>query len=313
LKGCDLASIPEGIRHPTNAAMAPARSSLLVLTIASLIQSNQAATIVANSRRVAPANTDGPVSTQEAREAARELDASLALPAQKTLPAHKGMSFALGSVGRLARKLRSGVVGVVRNPEDTWVIDEEEVEETWFEIFMFGIFYIMSATIFALLYKMFTDGQAPVLSLNPEKQSQTEGFEHGLFSCEKCGLELFICSVFCLCIRWPKTVSNDKLGNGTSLITFWGAFFIFVVLDGFMGSMFGLLWVVQLALCAYFRQKIRARYGLPNGTTGTWVQDVLSWACCCFCAIAQEAKQVEGVDPKVESNEYTKKAEDAAP
>merc|ERR1719356_603423 len=141
--------------------------------------------------------------------------------------------------------------------------------------------YVISAAILAYAYRMFlinSDCREEPSFLNSQRDKT--GFEFGLFSAEKCKMELIICSVFCLCIRWPSTVSNDKLG----LISFWPAFFIFACLEGFSGVFWGLLFLVQMVICVFFRQKIRSKYRLPHGSLRTYAEDCLTWTFCCCCA-----------------------------
>lgn len=174
------------------------------------------------------------------------------------------------------------------------VIPQEFLSEepTAREMFAGGIVYVLGGAIVAYGYRSFvvnTDcHEEPSFLLT---QREKNGFEFGLFSPQKCKPELAICSVFFLCIRWPSTVSNDKLG----IISFWPAFFIFACLEGFSGVFFGLLFLVQMVLCVYFRQKIRSRYKLPHGNFATYAEDCLSWTFCCCCAGAQEAKQLDKV------------------
>lgn len=163
-------------------------------------------------------------------------------------------------------------------------------EPTVAEIFWGGVFYVFSASVCAVVYRMLIHKEQSELEFGLlEDQKKSDGFEYGLFSFEKCDMQLAFCSFCCLCIRWPVTVSNDK----HKMITFWPAFFIFTVLEGFTGILFGLLWIIWMGTMIYFRQKIRALYSLPHGTAGTYIKDCLSWAFCCCFAAAQEAKQMD--------------------
>lgn len=182
--------------------------------------------------------------------------------------------------------------GLLQRVKRGFVQDFLLEEPTTGEMFAGGLMYVLSGAIVAYAYRMFlrnADCHEEPSYLSP--QMNKNGFEFGLLSRKKCNVELAICSVFCLCIRWPSTVSNDKLG----LISFWPAFFIFACLEGFSGVFFGLLFLVQMVICVFFRQKIRSKYKLPHGTFHTYTEDCLSWTFCCCCAGAQEAKQLEKV------------------
>jgi len=154
--------------------------------------------------------------------------------------------------------------------------------------------YVFLATIGAVIYVNLLQPK-----LTPETdmivQKESEGFEYGLVSFENCDPRLCLCSVFCLCIRWPETVSNERIG----LIGFWPAFFLFTFLQGFTGIFFGLLWLIWLYVMVSHRQRIRQHYGLPWGGAGSVVQDCFLWAFCCCLAGAQEARQVEHVQTAV--------------
>jgi len=180
----------------------------------------------------------------------------------------------------LLRKVRKTI-----QPENVKEINEEQ---TAWAMFWAGCSYVLNASIVALIYRYFIwqKHEEDIETLLVD-QKEKEGFEHGLFSCEQCSLQLALSSVFCLCIRWPATVSDTRL----KLIAFWPAFFIFVCLEGFTGLLCGLLWMIQVGVCIWARQKIRAHYGLPTAGA-TYVEDCLAWACCCWFAGAQEAKQV---------------------
>jgi len=226
-------------------------------------------------------------------------------PAVRRSAEARGSSFALGSVGMLVHKLRSvarahepgganeTLIDSILEEGETFVDDELDEEETFMDIVFCGCFYVASAAIVAAVYRFLIYEEVSPLQRQIDQQQQTESFEYGLFSTEKCNMELLLCSFCCICIRWPLTLSMD--GVGGPLLNFWAGFFIFVVLEGFLGALFGLLGIVHLALVVYFRQQIRKRYNLPNGSGMTIIEDLLSWACCCCCAAAQEAKQVESV------------------
>jgi len=213
------------------------------------------------------------------------------------------VSFALREVHMLVHKLRHSVKARKQDPSSGDLIEElPDGEETMLDMFQFGCFHVVTCTIIAVLYRLFIQNSMLSLKRQIEPQQQFDNFEHNLCSTEKCSLELCVCSVCCLCLRWPTTVSNEQLGGSQGpLIGFWVAFFIYVVLDGFTGIFFGLLWCVHIGMCVYFRQQIRARYGLPSGTRGSYCEDCVTWACCCWFAVAQEAKQVESVYPPTDA------------
>merc|ERR1719469_1735485 len=84
------------------------------------------------------------------------------------------------------------------------------------EIFWAGCLYAINCTIVAVLYRQCLHRTPPEveekLDGHPsqiEEQKATDGFDFPLVGCEKCSLQLALCSMFCMCIRWPATVSNE--------------------------------------------------------------------------------------------------------
>lgn len=61
--------------------------------------------------------------------------------------------------------------------------------------------------------------------------------------------------------------------------------------------LYGILMLVPLVniiMAIGLRGKIRASHGIAGGVFG----DVMSWICCPFCALMQEAQEVAGVTPQ---------------
>lgn len=162
-------------------------------------------------------------------------------------------------------------------------------EESTEEIFEGGLAYVVLVVIVAFIYKQCMHPE-PVPEESMEEQVDKRSFEYGLFNTDKCTPQLFLCSLVCTGIVWADTLSSPKI----TLLAFWPALLIFTVLEGFMGIIYGLLWLVLVVCCIYYRQQIRGSYGLDRGGA-TCFQDCLAWTFCCCCAAAQEARQVEFV------------------
>lgn len=108
------------------------------------------------------------------------------------------------------------------------------------------------------------------------------------FDWEICG-----CAFFCPCIRWADTVSSLKMFPGT----FWAAFLGLVVLFWLLPLSLGFAWLAMPLVGVYFRQQMRKKFSHEAGKPWTWVYDTVLWCCCPCCAIAQEAREVEKVEP----------------
>lgn len=106
--------------------------------------------------------------------------------------------------------------------------------------------------------------------------------------------EICLCTFCCPFIRWADTVGNPKMFPGA----FWPAFLSMVILVWLAPLTLGFtLAVVTPLVGVYYRQQMRTKFGHAAGKPWTWVYDTLLWCCCPFCAIAQEAREVEKVEP----------------
>mmetsp|Transcript_10966 Transcript_10966/g.28984 ORF Transcript_10966/g.28984 Transcript_10966/m.28984 type:complete len:297 (-) Transcript_10966:94-984(-) len=132
-------------------------------------------------------------------------------------------------------------------------------------------------------------------SLFGKKEAETETNEFieaeptwnfSLFSCFD-DPRLCIFSCCCFHVRWADTVDMaGLLGFSTALaivLTLWS-------LSQFMMSFFSFL---GLCVYTYYRQQLRARFGLPHGDCSTVFKDFCIYCWCCICAVTQEARQVE--------------------
>lgn len=104
-------------------------------------------------------------------------------------------------------------------------------------------------------------------------------WQHGLCGCfDNCGL--CIISYFAPCYRFGKNA--EAVGDSCVLC----------------GLLF-LLPGVDLVLGAVIRGKIRESKGIE----GSFVSDLLMWCCCPFCALVQEAQEVDGMVPQAIARE----------
>lgn len=101
---------------------------------------------------------------------------------------------------------------------------------------------------------------------------------------------LLLCSCCCLCVQWADTLSSDKLRLGR----FWPLLVVSAVFIIGGMKLFQPHFILVL-LAVYYRQRLRAAYGLPWGTARICATDCLLWCCCAPFAALQEARQVEHV------------------
>mmetsp|Transcript_95300 Transcript_95300/g.253143 ORF Transcript_95300/g.253143 Transcript_95300/m.253143 type:complete len:284 (-) Transcript_95300:55-906(-) len=119
------------------------------------------------------------------------------------------------------------------------------------------------------------------------------GFAYGPWELSGCLREdrtLLFCSCCCLCVQWADTLSSHKLHLGK----FWPLLLFSATFVIGEWKVFRPHFLLVL-LAVYYRQRIRAAYGLPSGTPQTYLADCLLWCCCGPCAALQEARQVEHV------------------
>lgn len=119
-------------------------------------------------------------------------------------------------------------------------------------------------------------------------------FRFGLCDCFG-DVRVCLCGLCCPAIRWADTVSTEKGG----FLVFGAAFFVFCAVLGGLSLLClyplagGVAWFAFATLGMYYRQQIRQKYDLENDTAPSYIEDFCVWCCCAFCALCQEARQVD--------------------
>lgn len=130
-----------------------------------------------------------------------------------------------------------------------------------------------------------------------DRPNNYQDFNHHLFSLEHTSEHHFVvccCSFCCIPLRLADTYSKLPIPLSTN---FWAALVFFACLLGLGPITAGWSSVVFLCVAVYFRQRIRRKYGLEHGGM-TWCGDFVRWFFCPCCTIAQEARQLDFVDPR---------------
>lgn len=120
------------------------------------------------------------------------------------------------------------------------------------------------------------------------------GFAYGLFSMDHCfghHSSVCICSWCCAPLRLADTYAKEPL---PLIASFWTALVLVTTLLGLNQLTLGVSHVIFLIMAIYYRQQLRKQYGLTTGAKAGCT-DFLAWFFCPWCAIAQEARQVEFV------------------
>ncbi|CAJ1371041.1 unnamed protein product [Effrenium voratum] len=152
---------------------------------------------------------------------------------------------------------------------------------------MVFVIYIATVVGLAFIYtKLWKDPEIDVQAEEP-----VDHFEHGAFSCLE---DMHVCflALCCMPCRWADTM------NAAGLLGFWSALMLFLVVSFFRSwaqeydPVLGLIaWLAGVAVFVYYRQQLRRVFSIKNDTMDQ-VKDVGLWMCCCWCAAAQEARQV---------------------
>jgi len=122
---------------------------------------------------------------------------------------------------------------------------------------------------------------------------QHQDFRYGLLEC--CGdFRICLCGLACPALRWADTVSEEKggfLGFGVAFLMMMGlGMLLLCPLTG------AIAWVAIVVVGVWYRQWIREKYGLESNTPSSYIEDALAWCCCAYCALCQEARQVDDED-----------------
>jgi len=129
-----------------------------------------------------------------------------------------------------------------------------------------------------------------------ERKNNFSTFAYGLFSFDHCfghHAHVCLCSWCCGPLRLADTYNKEP---APLMKSFWQALIIITCLLGLGHLTFGFTSLVFICIATHFRQQMRKKYGLETGGS-TVFTDCLSWFCCPFCSMAQEARQVEFVLP----------------
>jgi len=177
-------------------------------------------------------------------------------------------------------------------------------QPTMAQVFMFtimtGIQRLFWICVTAFIYLKIKEHL--LVAPEEEEQKDTQSFDYTLFDFPRNFNAYLCCTAFVCCpIRWSDTVSHEKL----KLTTFWQALLTCSCLWVFRNVPFigFILFLILIRVAVYYRQSIRAHYGLERGTFMSLAEDCISYTFCAPCAILQEARQVTMVTAKAKKYE----------
>jgi Cys-rich protein (TIGR01571 family) len=186
----------------------------------------------------------------------------------------------------------SPVVGSGGQPYLLW-----HSEEYFARSCSFFVFYVFTAFVLAAFYiSCWTSRSSDSFD---EREHNPVGFAYGLFSLDHCfGTSahhgpLCFAAWCCPAIRLADSYSKQPF---PLIRNFWVALLLVTLLFGLKPLTYGLTGVLFLFFAVYSRQQIRRKYDLDRGGPTVFF-DCLSWLCCPFCTLAQEARQLDFVVP----------------
>lgn len=149
------------------------------------------------------------------------------------------------------------------------------------------LLFVVLVCILAWLYRSYGKAQYSRTTM----PSQGDAFAYPLLSVRGIGQDWPICFMAFCCpvIRWADTMSMAPL------LPFWAALGLMVLLACLQPATGGLISLLSVLVAVYFRQRLRRIYNHGPFTPKNMVLDCLTWSFCCWCAIVQEAREVEHV------------------
>lgn len=171
-------------------------------------------------------------------------------------------------------------------PQQT--LTPEQERQLFIELLIWTLLF--NAIMIGLAFVYFKHRVEPAVPENESSSFTADAFSKdfvvGLFDCFN-NMEVCMLSCFCPAIRWAHTMQI------MGFLSFWVAFAIFAGLS-FLNTIISLGFGVGLCaiLGTYYRQNMRKKFRMDNGTCTSVVFDFLAYCCCTSCAIAQEAQHV---------------------
>lgn len=130
------------------------------------------------------------------------------------------------------------------------------------------------------------DPEGVNVSLHDRERLDRRKWRFGLFECAEMP-SLCLMSFLCAPIRWADTMRM------AGLMRFIWALILVVGLTVLGSLTLGIGLFILVGVCVHCRQRLRDKFDIPNHSWGLYCADILTYVCCPWCAIAQEARQVE--------------------
>lgn len=222
------------------------------------------------------------------------LEAKLAV-AQKNanLTTQAGQVAELGkSVEGLQREQEKELANMTGLPQEQMGITQVAVSGNVWElpsgqrgsVVLGSLVYFICGIFVAFLYRKARSSNPKIFT--PEVPSDiypsTKDFSFHIFGC-LAAPHTCVIAFCCPCLPWADNL--DRKG----LLSFWNAFF------AFFGLMVLYVYTMKISLFfliilgVIYRQKLRAKYDIENGTANSVATDFLFWCFCQPCAIVQES------------------------
>jgi len=156
-------------------------------------------------------------------------------------------------------------------------------------LFIEGVIYFFIIVLAGVVYKSYKED--PTSPPDDGEQHTPEllntgDWRFGLCNC--CAKPSVCCmTVCCPVVRWADTMEMS------GLMVFWLALAVCAMLVSMSYATFGLTYFLFVLMATHGRQQMRELFGIPGRTAAGCMYDFCVYSCCCYCAIAQEAQQLE--------------------
>mmetsp|Transcript_29215 Transcript_29215/g.67259 ORF Transcript_29215/g.67259 Transcript_29215/m.67259 type:complete len:273 (-) Transcript_29215:87-905(-) len=148
-----------------------------------------------------------------------------------------------------------------------------------------ALFWALVSLITAIAYRDQKKWPTKQQAAGNPTTAEMKEWSDGIFNCFG-NLEICLCSWCCCPIRFADNVSHIE-----GLYPFWPTFSLMLALASL--SYFVPAWILMYVIGAYIRQKIRAKFGMANGTCMSVTCDCCLYTWCWVCAVSQESRHLE--------------------
>lgn len=156
-------------------------------------------------------------------------------------------------------------------------------------LFIEGVLCMIMILIFAACYKSYKENPTCPPQDGEEHTAELLDRQNWRFGLCSCTSNPSVCCMTLCCpvIRWADTMEMS------GLMVFWAAVTVCALLLSMSYATFGLTYLLFVLMATHGRQQLRELFGLSGRSAQGCMYDCFLYSCCCYCAIWQEAQQLE--------------------